>query len=148
MDFVVIAIAASIGLVIGAFISRFYTLRQFNHDKLQQELQLSKNQLHQYRQDVSSHLETTNQLMGQLQDNYGRIARHIAESKMQLVEQASEKPDTDLNYLSSEVATHIRQSIDQIDEKRRVYSKMAQQPRDYSGQSSGLIKQASAEKSK
>ncbi|WNO62165.1 YhcB family protein [Rheinheimera sp. MMS21-TC3] len=142
MDFVVIAIAASIGLIIGAIISRFVTLRQFNHDKLQQELQLSKSQLHQYRQDVSTHLETTNQLMTQLQDNYGRIARHIAESKMQLVAQPTAKPDDDeLNYLSGDIASHIRQSIDQIDEKRRVYSDTVQQPRDYSGQSSGLIKQ-------
>lgn len=141
MDFVVIAIATSIGLIIGAIFSRLYTLRQFNHDKLQQELQLSKSQLHQYRQDVSSHLETTNQLMTQLQDNYGRIAKHIAESKMQLVEQSTDKADSELNYLSGDIASHIRQSIDQIDEKRRVYSDTVQQPRDYSGQSSGLIKQ-------
>lgn len=141
MDYVVIAIATSIGLIIGAVISRLFTLRQFNHDKLQQELQLSKSQLHQYRQDVSTHLETTNQLMSQLQDNYGRIARHIAESKMQLVSQPTDQTDSELNYLSGDVATHIRQSIDQLDEKRRVYSDTVQQPRDYSGQSSGLIKQ-------
>lgn len=141
MDYVVIAIATSIGLIIGAVISRLFTLRQFNHDKLQQELQLSKSQLHQYRQDVSAHLETTNQLMSQLQDNYGRIARHIAESKMQLVTQPTDQTDSELNYLSGDVATHIRQSIDQLDEKRRVYSDTVQQPRDYSGQSSGLIKQ-------
>lgn len=141
MDYVVIAIATSIGLIIGAVVSRLFTLRQFNHDKLQQELQLSKSQLHQYRQDVSTHLETTNQLMSQLQDNYGRIARHIAESKMQLVTQPTDQTDSELNYLSGDVASHIRQSIDQLDEKRRVYSDTIQQPRDYSGQSSGLIKQ-------
>ncbi|CAM3673328.1 YhcB family protein [Rheinheimera salexigens] len=148
MDFVVIAIATSIGLILGAIISRYFTLRQFNHDKLQQELQLSKSQLHQYRQDVSSHLETTNQLMMQLQDNYGRIARHIADSKMQLVEQPADKPDSELNYLSGDIASHIRQSLDQIDEKRRVYSDTVQQPRDYSGQSSGLIKQKAVEQTK
>ena len=129
------------GLVIGAGITRWLTLKQFNKHKLQLELEESKTQLKQYRQDVSEHLETTNQLMTQLQDNYARIARHIADSKMQLVERPTESVRQDINYLSGDTAAYIRQSLNQIDEKRRVYSTAEQQPRDYSAEASGIIKQ-------
>ena len=129
------------GLVIGAGITRWLTLKQFNKHKLQLELEESKTQLKQYRHDVSEHLETTNQLMTQLQDNYARIARHIADSKMQLVERPTESVRQDINYLSGDTAAYIRQSLNQIDEKRRVYSTTEQQPRDYSAEASGIIKQ-------
>lgn len=129
------------GLIVGAIIARLLTLRQLNQHKLKQELEESQTQLQQYRQDVSAHLETTNQLMTQLQDNYARIARHIADSKMQLVERPTESVKQDINYLSGDTAAYIRQSLNQIDEKRRVYSSAEQQPLDYSGEASGLIKE-------
>lgn len=129
------------GLIVGAIIARLLTLRQLNQHKLKLELEESQTQLQQYRQDVSAHLETTNQLMTQLQDNYARIARHIADSKMQLVERPTESVKQDINYLSGDTAAYIRQSLNQIDEKRRVYSSAEQQPLDYSGEASGLIKE-------
>jgi uncharacterized protein len=144
MEYMYAAAWLGAGLIIGAVIARLITLKQFNQHKLQVELEESQAQLAQYRQDVSSHLETTNQLMTQLQDNYARIARHIADSKMQLVERPTDSVKQDINYLSSDTAAHIRQSLNQIDEKRRVYSTTEQQPRDYSGQSSGLIKERKA----
>ncbi|GAB58851.1 MAG: YhcB family protein [Pseudomonadota bacterium] len=129
------------GLVIGAVLARIFTLRQLDQHKLKLELAESQAQLEQYRQDVSTHLETTNQLMTQLQDNYARIARHIADSRMQLVERPTESVKQDINYLSGDTAAYIRQSLHQIDEKRRVYSTAEQQPLDYSGEASGLIKE-------
>lgn len=129
------------GVVIGAVLARIITLRQLDQHKLKLELAESQAQLEQYRQDVSTHLETTNQLMTQLQDNYARIARHIADSRMQLVERPTESVKQDINYLSGDTAAYIRQSLHQIDEKRRVYSTAEQQPLDYSGEASGLIKE-------
>jgi uncharacterized membrane-anchored protein YhcB (DUF1043 family) len=129
------------GAVIGAVLARIITLRQLDQHKLKLELAESQAQLQQYRQDVSTHLETTNQLMTQLQDNYARIARHIADSRMQLVERPTESVKQDINYLSGDTAAYIRQSLHQIDEKRRVYSTAEQQPLDYSGEASGLIKE-------
>ncbi|MDX5406125.1 MAG: YhcB family protein [Chromatiaceae bacterium] len=129
------------GVIIGAILARIITLRQLDQHKLKLELAESQAQLEQYRQDVSTHLETTNQLMTQLQDNYARIARHIADSRMQLVERPTESVKQDINYLSGDTAAYIRQSLHQIDEKRRVYSTAEQQPRDYSGEASGLIKE-------
>lgn len=141
MDYMYAAAWLVAGLVLGAIIARFFTLKQLDQHKLQLELEESQAQLAQYRQDVSTHLETTNQLMMQLQDNYARIARHISDSKMQLVERPTQSVKQDLNYLSGDTAAYIRQSLHQIDEKRRVYSTAEQQPRDYSGQASGLIKE-------
>lgn len=140
MEYMYAAAWLGAGLIIGALLARVLTLRQFNQHKLQLELEESQAQLAKYRKDVSSHLETTNQLMSQLQDNYSRIARHISDSKMQLVERPTESVKQDINYLSGDTAAYIRQSLNQIDEKRRVYSTAEQQPKDYSGESSGLIK--------
>lgn len=151
MDLTYLLTALAAGLVIGAVSARFFTLKQFNKHKLQQELNESRTQLQQYRVDVSTHIETTNQLMSQLQGNYDKIIRHIAQTKMQLVEHpasfsASDEDDTEL-YLSGDTAAHIRQSLHQLDEKRRVHSPVEQQPRDYSGESSGLMKDRTVNKS-
>lgn len=146
MEFMYAAAWLVAGLIIGAVAARLFTLRQLNQHKLQLQLDESQAQLAQYREDVSSHLETTNQLMTQLQDNYARIARHIADSKMQLVERPTVSVKQDINYLSGDTAAYIRQSLNQIDEKRRVYSSAEQQPRDYSGEASGLIKDRHSKK--
>ncbi|RVU41876.1 DUF1043 family protein [Rheinheimera riviphila] len=135
------------GIVIGAIASRFYSLRQFNQHKLQLELDESRQQLQQYRSDVSSHLDTTHQLMSQLQDNYEKIARHMARTKMQLIERPGFSQDTDLNYLSTDTAEHIRMSLGKIDEKRRKkVEPQAEQPLDYAGHSSGIMKTFPAQK--
>lgn len=141
MEYLNIVIWIVVGIVIGAVSTWLLSLKQFNRTKLKQELKDSQAQLAQYRQDVSAHLETTNQLMTQLQDNYARIARHIADSRMQLIERPTESVRQDINYLSGDTAAYIRQSLHQIDEKRRVYSTTEQQPLDYSGKASGLIKE-------
>lgn len=135
------------GIVIGAIASRIFSLRQFNQHKLQLELDESRQQLQQYRSDVSSHLDTTHQLMAQLQDNYEKIARHMARTKMQLIERPGFAQDTDLNYLSSDTAEHIRLSGSQIDDKRRKkVQPQAEQPLDYAGHSSGIMKTFPTEK--
>lgn len=135
------ALAFFIGATVGALAAWFLAMRQFNQHQLQKELSASKEQLQQYRSDVSSHLETTQQLMTQLQDNYEKIARHMASTKMTLVDRPSvASPTSNLNYLSSDTAQQIRQSIDQIEERRRKPVTHSVQPLDYAGQSSGLMK--------
>jgi uncharacterized membrane-anchored protein YhcB (DUF1043 family) len=135
------------GIVVGAIASRLYSLRQFNQHKLQLELDESRKQLQQYRSDVSSHLDTTHQLMAQLQDNYEKIARHMARTKMQLIERPGFVQDTDINYLSSDTAEHIRLSGSQVDDKRRKkVQPQAEQPLDYAGHSSGIMKTFPTEK--
>ncbi len=136
------------GIVIGAAAARFYSLRQFNQHKLQVELDESRQQLQKYRSDVSSHLETTHQLMTQLQDNYEKIARHMARTKMQLIERPTFSEEQGFSYLSADTAEQLRMSIDKIDEKRRKKVEPAsEQPLDYAGHSSGLMKTFPTEKS-
>jgi len=135
------------GLLIGAIAARFFSLRQFNQHKLQLELDESRQQLQKYRTDVSSHLDTTHQLMAQLQENYEKIARHMARTKMQLIERPGFTENTELNYLSTDTAEQIRLSIDQIDEKRRRKAEVrTEQPLDYAGHSSGILKTFPTEK--
>lgn len=141
MMFVLVFLA---GAAVGAGVAWFLAMRQFNQHQLQQELTESKEQLQQYRSDVSSHLETTQQLMSQLQENYEKIARHMASTKMTLVERQSPTiQNNNLNYLTTDTAQQIRQSIDQIEERRRKPVIHSVQPLDYSGESSGLMKASS-----
>lgn len=140
MDYTWSLVWLGLGIIIGAVIARLISIKQFGQHKLQQELDDSRKQLSQYRQDVSDHLETTNQLMSQLQDNYARIARHVQQSKMQLVEQPVTARD-EVNYFAAETTAQIKQSLHQLNERRRQHSHVEQQPRDYSGEASGLIKE-------
>ncbi|CAM5212734.1 YhcB family protein [Alishewanella longhuensis] len=140
MDYTWLLIGSGIGLVVGAVAARLFSLKQFGQHKLQQELDESRKQLSQYRLDVSEHLETTNQLMSQLQDNYSRIARHVQQSKMQLVEQPVSARD-EVNFFAADTTQHIKQSLHQLNERRRQHSQVEQQPKDYSGEASGLIRE-------
>lgn len=142
MDFMTSLIWLVVGLVVGAVLTRLISLKQFSQSKLQLELDESRKQLAQYRQDVSVHLETTNQLMTQLQDNYARIARHVQQSKMQLVENPV-TPTDEINFFAADTTQEIKQSLHHIHERRRQPTFVEQQPRDYSGEASGLIKEKS-----
>lgn len=140
MDFSMSLVWLIVGAVLGAVITRLISLKQFGQSKLQMELDESRKQLAQYRVDVSEHLDTTNQLMAQLQENYARIAKHVQQSKMQLVEQPVSQRD-EINFFSADTSRQIKQSLHQLDERRRQHSVSEQQPRDYSGEASGLIKE-------
>jgi uncharacterized protein len=140
MDYTWLLVGLLIGLVVGALVSRIISVKQFGQDKLQQELDESRKQLAQYRLDVSEHLDTTNQLMSQLQENYARIAKHVQHSKMQLVEQPVNSRD-EVNYFATDTTQQIKQSLHQLNERRRQHSQVDQQPKDYSGEASGLIKE-------
>lgn len=147
MSFSLALVWLVVGVIIGAVGARFYSLRQFNQNKLQLELDESKQQLQKYRSEVSSHLETTQQLMAQLQDNYERIANHMASTRMQLVDRAGFVENSDLNYLSADAAAHFRQTVGKVEERRRKRAaEVSQQPLDYSGYSSGLMKTFPTEK--
>lgn len=134
------------GLVIGAIAARLFSIRQFNQNQLKVDLEESKTQLQNYRTEVSVHLETTQRLMSQLQDNYEQIVRHMASTKMTLVDKAPVERASNLNYFSTDTAEHIRKSLGQIDERRRKQVSHSQQPLDYAGHSSGLMKTFPAEK--
>lgn len=140
MEFSMSLVWLSVGVLIGAVITRLISVKQFGQSKLQLELDESRKQLAQYRVDVSEHLDTTNQLMAQLQENYARIAKHVQQSKMQLVEQPVSQRD-EINFFSADTSRQIKQSLHQLDERRREHSVPEQQPRDYSGEASGLIKE-------
>lgn len=142
-----ITLGFAVGIMIGAALGWFISQRRVNAHKLQQELNASRQQLEQYRLDVSSHLDTTHQLMSQLQESYQQIAQHVAKTKMQLIEKPSVTDNADFSFLASDTSAHLRQSQGQLDEKRRKdTAPIAEQPLDYAGQSSGIMKNFVTEK--
>lgn len=130
----------AIGLMVGIVATRLYCVRQFKNNKLQLELDSTKQQLQQYRSDVTDHIETTHQLMGQLHEHYDKIARHMAQTKMQLIERPSMDSRSDVNYLAGDTAEQIRQSSHKLDERRKVGDPTLDQPLDYSDTASGLMR--------
>jgi len=128
------------GLVVGIVATRFYCMRQFNQNKLQLELNETKQQLQQYRADVTEHIDTTHQLMNQLHEHYDKIARHMAQTKKQLIERPGFEPRSDVNYFAGDTAAQIRQSIHKLDERRKVNDQASHQPLDYSADASGLMR--------
>lgn len=134
----------AVGFVSGGLVAWFLALRQHNQSQLQQELTQTRSQLEKYRSDVSNHLETTNELITQLQQNYSKIANHLQQSKMELVEKPMlEKKAEPISYLSSDTANQIRASIHQLDERKPTFSESYEQPKDYAGGASGLLKEGS-----
>jgi hypothetical protein len=73
------------------FIGSLYTKRQYEHSKLEQEVDKAQSELAQFKQDVSDHLAHTNKLVDRMQDNYTQLVNHMEETdKLLLAAQPAE----------------------------------------------------------
>ncbi len=77
------AISAVIGGLIGAFASRKYIPPEQQKD-LEQSLQLTRQELNKYQQDVANHFAETSRLVNNLTQSYKDVHEHLAKGAVQL----------------------------------------------------------------
>ena len=122
LEYVVLLTLA--GLAVGFFVGRS-TVPQQTDQTLKKQFEQTKQEFEQYRQDVSSHFTQTTALNDQLIQDYQKLYEHLSESAQTLLKE-TDPSQTQLKKQAEETPA-IKQD---------------NQPKDYAGQPSGLLKES------
>ncbi|WP_074011798.1 Z-ring associated protein ZapG [Candidatus Sodalis sp. SoCistrobi] len=116
-----------VGIIIGAVAMRFGNRKLRQQQTLQHELEKSKAELDEYRQELTSHFARSAELLDNMADDYRQLYQHMAKSSNSLLpDQRSE--DNPFRYRITEAEA----DNDQIPAEM--------QPRDYPESASGLLR--------
>lgn len=122
MPWTIIAISSAISLIVGILIGRFARSDSESRQKLSYQLNNSRQELENYKREVSEHLLATKSILKQAQDNYLSLVEQMeSTNKLIHVESKQEKQAT----------PYSGKQPDADDD----------QPKDYAGTQHGLIKQ-------
>ena len=136
---------ALIALVIGFVAGKLYVERSSDVNALQQQADESQQQMDQFRQDVTSNLALTQQMMAEMKHNYDNVLKQV-ELTSQLVEQ-QKITDTDVQYFgSAEANKFLNANNDNDDSTSQKQPEFLTQPPDYSTESSGLFNNTNEQK--
>ena len=119
------AIVFCIGGLLGAVISRTL-LPPEQQKELEQSLQLTREELNQYQQDVAQHFAETSKLVHNLTQNYKEVHEHLAKGAVQLTN--SEISRKILEAGDSTLGIESANAIDEI---------QAEPPRDWAPKTPG-----------
>lgn len=128
-------IGLAVGIIIGFLIARV-TVPAIKHQKtLKQDLEKSKYELEQYRQELGDHFATSATMLEALAKDFNKMYDHMASTSKELMPNLPERDNPfsarlDEMTLSPELnkkVAHIKEEIDS-------------QPKDYANGASGLLK--------
>ncbi|MFP1727141.1 Z-ring associated protein ZapG [Lonsdalea quercina] len=116
-----------IGVIIGAVAMRFGNRKLRQQQVLQHELEKSKADLEQYRQELVGHFARSAELLDNMADDYRKLYQHMAKSSNDLLSEGQSR-ENPFNYRLTEAES----DNDQVPVKMP--------PRDYSESASGLLR--------
>ncbi|NBI42842.1 DUF1043 family protein [[Haemophilus] felis] len=130
--------AAAIGLVIGLILG--YLLLRITKDsvkkqiKTETELQNVKSQLDSQKEQLEKHFAKSADLLKNLAQDYQKLYQHLAKASTDLLPEHQQPTLFAPQLLSSEPTDSVDEKEDNLDT----------QPKDYSGQPSGLLKESTS----
>ncbi|OEF25491.1 Z-ring associated protein ZapG [Vibrio rumoiensis] len=131
MAFLYAAVGLVIGLIIGIIIARLMTPEYKKHKQIQKELEATKFELEQHRQDLSDHFSNSAEMLDTLGKNYTKLYQHMAQTSSDLLPDLP-KQDNPFVTQSSETPS---------DEPRKTEEVTEVQPKDYANGATGLLKE-------
>lgn len=138
MYLITILIAALLGLLTGFIGGKLYGEKTRQQTKLKQQVADSQSRMEHYKNEVSSHLAITQNLMDEMKSNYDNIAAQLSKTTRLLETPQADKDDR-ISYFATDTATQLlNANADRPDEKRTSIP-VTTQPSDYSSQPSGLL---------
>ncbi|MFT4924330.1 MAG: uncharacterized membrane-anchored protein YhcB (DUF1043 family) [Phenylobacterium sp.] len=137
-------IIALIAVAAGFVGGKLYTEKTMKHDELKQQLDDSAQQMNQYKSEVSTHLNVTQNLMDEMKTNYDNIVAQLAKTT-KLLEAPKPTLDQNISYFANEttaqlLSASINSELDKRDAKQTI------QPFDYTEESSGLFREGTQTK--
>ncbi|QCR37342.1 Z-ring associated protein ZapG [Nissabacter sp. SGAir0207] len=115
-----------VGLIIGALAMRFGNRKLRQQQVLQHELEKSKAELDEYRQELVSHFARSAELLDNMATDYRQLYQHMAKSSNNLLPDMPTQ-DNPFNYRLTEAEADNDQAP-------------VEMPRDYSDSASGLLR--------
>ncbi len=115
-----------IGIAVGFFIARMTTRDLKQQKNMKRELEKSRYELEQYRQELVDHFAQSAELLDTLSKDYNKLYQHMAKTSSDLM---PDLPDQD-NPFAKRLGKITNLEVDTSN----------QPPRDYSGSASGLLK--------
>ncbi|PCS23346.1 Z-ring associated protein ZapG [Candidatus Enterovibrio escicola] len=116
-----------IGMVIGFLVSRL-TICSNSHQKgLRKELEKSRYELEQYRQELVDHFAQSANLLDNIYRDYSRLYQHLATTTAELMPNLPEQDNPFAKRVSKLSDISIEQKVPQ------------EPPRDYSDKSTGIL---------
>ncbi|NAW65665.1 Z-ring associated protein ZapG [Photobacterium halotolerans] len=131
------------GALVGAFAARLGNKNLKQQKELQKELDKTKYQLEQYRQELVDHFARSSDLLDNLAKDYSKLYEHMAKTSAELMPNLPEQD----NPFSQRISTLTPIADEPETETEELGT---HQPRDYANGASGLLraeqKQAEAAK--
>ncbi len=122
----------ALGIVIGFLIGRFMNRDNTQQKDLKKELEKSRYEVEQYRQELVDHFAQSAELLDNISRDYSKLYQHMAATSAELMPNLPEQDNPFAKRISklSDVTPEAEGDASQ------------EQPRDYSGQATGLLKDA------
>ncbi len=116
-----------IGLIVGFLIGRLLTKQDKSKNALKSELEKSRYDLEQYRQEMTDHFAHTAKLLSNLSKDYSKLYEHMAETSSELIPNLPEQDNPFSPTLTSSIQIP-KLNLDTAHNKRE---KRDPQPKDY-----------------
>ncbi|WEM42630.1 Z-ring associated protein ZapG [Photobacterium sp. DA100] len=114
------------GAIVGAFATRLSNKGLKQQKELKKELDKSKYELEQFRQELVDHFAQSSELLDNIAKDYGKLYEHMAKTSTELMPNLPEQD----NPFSRRIST--LEAVKDVKEE--------EQPRDYANGATGLLK--------
>ncbi|WP_064601845.1 Z-ring associated protein ZapG [Photobacterium sp. J15] len=116
------------GAIVGAFGARLGNQSLKQQKELKKELDKSKYELEQFRQELVDHFASSSELLDNIAKDYSKLYEHMAKTSSELMPNLPEQDNPFSRRISSLEAVHT------------ATSSIQDQPRDYASGATGLLK--------
>ncbi len=134
MAFLYAAIGLFAGLIIGVIVARLMTPEYKKHKQLQKELEASKFELEQHRQELSDHFSNAAEMLDTLGKSYTKLYQHMAQTSSELLPNISQQDSPFITQSTEQTQESIAEEITDV------------QPKDYASGATGLLKEQKKER--
>ncbi len=134
MPWIYAVLGLVIGAILGVVISRLTTPNYKKQKSTQKELDSTKFQLEQQRQELADHFAQTAELLDTLGKDYTKLYQHMVKTSGELL---PEQPEQD-NPFSKKIAEYTVPSEEKSEPLDEV---LDEAPKDYASGSTGLLKE-------
>ena len=140
MSLIVTVIVGLVSLIAGFIGGKLYTEKTLQQGELKQQIKDSQSQMETYKNEVSTHLTVTRNLMDEMKSNYDSVVTQLAKTT-QLLETPKPVGDANISYFATDTAAQLRSVSTNRENEKRDSTPIMSQPSDYSEQSTGLFTQ-------
>ncbi|WP_375751399.1 Z-ring associated protein ZapG [Vibrio sp. HN007] len=110
-----------VGAILGIIIARIKTPQYKKHKQMQKELEASKFELEQQRQELADHFAKTAEMLDILGKDYTKLYQHMADTSSELLPNLPEQD----NPFSKKVSKEVEKKEEEIDMPPKDYAKGA-----------------------